>query len=104
METRESQLTKLTEKYESVSKNETCELARSYPSVSQREISRGNHNPTEKCDQCCRLPKSKDTAPRLQVSVDFAVDQWFQILLIHLNSKNKDLSGVLEPLRSDFCM
>ncbi len=46
----------------------------------------------------CPLIFSKDTAPRLQVSIDFAASQWFQILLIHINSKNKNLGGVLEPI------
>jgi hypothetical protein len=44
------------------------------------------------------LPKRNNTDPRLKVSVDFAASQWFQILLVHLNSKNKSLNGVLEPI------
>jgi len=65
---------------------------------SKREIESENHNPTEKCDLDCPLPKRNKVAPRLKVSIDFAASQWFQILLIHLNSKNKKLSGVLEPI------
>lgn len=44
------------------------------------------------------LAKPKDNTPRLEISVDFAASQWFQILLVHLNSRYKKLSGVLEPI------
>jgi len=44
------------------------------------------------------LAKPKDNTPRQLVNVDFAASQWFQILLIHINSRNKKLSGVLEPI------
>lgn len=66
--------------------------------ISKGEISRENHSPTEKCDLCCPLPKRNKATPRLKVSVEFAASQWFQILLIHINSKNKSLNGVIEPI------
>ena len=66
--------------------------------TSQREILSKTNSNTKRDDICYPLQKSKDTTPRLQVSVDFAAEQWLQIVLIHLNSKNKSLSGVLEPI------
>lgn len=52
----------------------------------------------------CQLPKSNNHIPGLQVSVDFAASQWFQILLIYINSKNKSLGGVLESFPGATCV
>ena len=65
---------------------------------SKAEILSKTNKFTEETGIGCPLPKSNNTHPRLKVSVDFAASQWFQILLIHLNSKNKKLSGVFEPI------
>lgn len=73
-------------------------ISQPHHSISNGEIKREKNTPIESTDPCCQLPKSKDTTPHLKVSVDFAASQWFQILLVHLNSKNKSLNGVLEPI------
>jgi len=66
--------------------------------ISHGEILHKTNKFIEETGIGCPLPKSNKVSPRLKVSVDFAASQWFQILLIHLNSKNKKLSGVFEPI------
>jgi hypothetical protein len=39
----------------------------------------------------CLLPFSKNTTPREPVSMSFAVDQWFRILLVHMQKQNISL-------------
>lgn len=67
-------------------------------STSKREISGKTNNSIKQFGEGSLLAQPKDNTPRLEVSVDFAASQWFQILLIHINSRNKKLSGVLEPI------
>lgn len=43
-----------------------------------------------------RLTQRKDTTPRIQVSVDFAAKQLFQILLVDIKYRNSKLNK-LEP-------
>jgi len=83
--------------------NENCSPISS-ALISHGEISSKTNKFIEESGIGCPLPKSKDTTPRLQVSVDFAVDQWFQFLLVYINNKNKKLGRVLEPMRSDFSL
>ncbi len=47
-----------------------------------------------------QLVQSKDTAPRIQVSVEFAAKQLFQILLIDIKYRNAKLHNQLEPIPS----
>ena len=44
-------------------------------------------NLQNKHNSICPLPLPKDTYPREPVSVDFAVDQWFRILLVHMQKQ-----------------
>lgn len=39
----------------------------------------------------CPLPSRKNIAPREPVSVSFAVDQWFRILLVQMQKQNVSL-------------
>lgn len=39
------------------------------------------------------LTNSNNRRPRIQVSVEFAVEQWFRILLVNINSRNSKLGG-----------
>ncbi|MCJ7805247.1 hypothetical protein MUP46_01205 [Patescibacteria group bacterium] len=80
-----------------VNKNHNCSTS---ALISKGEISSKTNNPIKESEVCCPLTNSKDIAPHSKVSIDFAASQWFQILLIHINSKNKKLSGVLEPIPS----
>ncbi len=46
-----------------------------------------------------QLVQSKDTTPRIQVSVEFAAKQLFQILLVDIKYRNNKL----EPIPSAIC-
>jgi len=48
--------------------------------------------------------KRKDIAPRAKASIDFAAEQWFRILLVHLNGKNDKYKDNIEPLPSAICV
>lgn len=48
-------------------------------------------NLQNKHNNICPLPFSKDTAPRKPVNVSFAVDQWFRILLVHMQKQDVSL-------------
>ena len=48
-----------------------------------------------------QLVQSKDTAPRIQVSVEFAAKQLFQILLMDIQYRNAKLNK-LEPVPVPF--
>lgn len=65
---------------------------------SKREIVRETNNSIKQFGGGSLPAQPKDNTHRLGVSADFAASQWFQILLIHINSRNKKLSGVLEPI------
>ena len=72
--------------------------------ISKGEISSKTNNSIEESGLECPLPKSNNTAPRLKVSVDFAASQWFQILLININNRNKKIDGVLESFPGATCV
>jgi hypothetical protein len=44
----------------------------------------------------------KDHSPRVlpKVTVAFAVEEWFQILLVHMNNPHNISTKVLEPMRA----
>ena len=55
---------------------------------SKRGISTKTNNSIKQTGLTSPLPFSKNTTPRDPVSVSFAVDQWFRILLVHMHKQN----------------
>lgn len=48
--------------------------------------------------------QTKDTAPRIKVTIDFAAKQLFQILLIDIKRRNSKFDSILEPLPGAICV
>lgn len=104
MNIRKGQFTKTEQIHKPISKAETDKLAQSCNSISKRGILSKGRNSIKGNGLDRRCNQTKDTTPRLQVSVEFAADQWLRILLVYLNSKNSNLKGVIEPLPGAFCV
>lgn len=71
---------------------------------SKREISPKTNNSIKQSGLDSQSTQTNNHTPRLQVSIDFAAEQWFRILLVHLNGKNTKYKDVVEPLPSAFCV
>lgn len=59
-----------------------------------------SNNSIKQSGLTCPLTNSKDIAPRVKVSINFAAEQWFRILLVHLNGKNSKFMEAVEPMPS----
>ena len=86
-----SQLTNYIEIQKPVSKYELSELAESGSEAHKEGCTEATSNLTNRANNNCPLPISKDTHPREPVSVDFAVDQWFRILLVQMQKQSVSL-------------
>jgi len=71
---------------------------------SQREISRENAAPKESSKPLAKSTKTNNTTPRLQVTVEFAAKQLFQILLVDIKRRNAKFDSILEPLPGAICV
>ena len=71
---------------------------------SQREISRENAAPKESSKPLAKSTKSNNNTPRLQVTVEFAAKQLFQILLVDIKRRNTEFDSILEPLPGAICV
>ena len=98
--TSQSQLTNHIEMQKPVSEYELSELAECN-STSKRGITENSYPNTKLTQLTSPLPFSKDTHPREPVSVEFAVDQWFRILLVQMQKQNVSLLDSLAvPIES----
>lgn len=71
---------------------------------SKREISVKTNNSIKGngLDRHCN--QTKDTTPRIEVTVDFAAKQLFQILLVDIKRRNNKFDSILEPLPGAICV
>mgnify|MGYP000005849717 CR=1 FL=1 len=71
---------------------------------SQREISRENAAPKESSKPLVKSTKSNNNTPRLQATVEFAAKQLFQILLVDIKRRNKELNGEIGIVPGAICV
>ncbi len=64
--------------------------------ISKREISVKTNNSIKQSGVDCGSVQMKDNTPRIQVTVEFAAKQLFQILLVDIKRRNTQLNGELE--------
>ncbi len=102
MNTRKGQLTKSNQIHTSLSGFETNKLAQSCRS--KREISGKTNNSIKQSGVDSGSVQTKDNTPRIEVTVDFAAKQLFQILLIDIKRRNSKFDSILEPLPGAFCV
>lgn len=66
--------------------------------TSYGELKRNIPTPTKGTKVNGVKSQRKPTAPRVQVSVEFAADQWFRILLVHLQKQHIQTNPFFVPM------
>ena len=72
--------------------------------ISKGEISRETNNSIKGNGLVKGCNQTKDTTPRLKVTVEFAAKQLFQILLVDIKRRNAKFDSILEPLPGAICV
>jgi len=84
-----------------VNRNANCSTS---ALISKREISPKTNNSIKQSGLDSQLVQTNNHTRRIEVSIEFAAKQLFQILLIDIKRRNTQFDGILEPVPSAICV